>query len=153
MKKRIFEKESVIEAPARKVFDWHKTDDALEKLIPPGDPVSVGERNGSIKDDDTVVLKIGFGPFSMNWLARHQNYEEGRQFEDVQVEGPFAHWVHTHEVIPEDESRCRLRDHVEYAVPFGALGDFLFGWFVRRKLQSMFEYRHSVTREELENQD
>lgn len=150
MRKRTFEKESLIRASADEVFDWHKTEDALEKLIPPNDPVTVGERDGSVKDGDTVTLVIGFGPFEMEWLARHQNYEEGRQFEDVQVHGPFAHWVHTHEVIPEDEGSCRLRDHVEYAVPFGFIGDLLAGWFVRRKLRSMFEYRHSVTKQELE---
>lgn len=153
MRERTFRKESLIEANASDVFDWHKTKDALEKLIPPGDPVSVGERNGSIKNGDTVVLEIGIGPFTMEWLARHRNYEEGRQFEDVQVHGPFAHWVHTHEVIPENDSSCRLRDHVVYALPFGIIGDFFGNWFVRRKLQSMFEYRHKVTKAELETDE
>lgn len=150
MRKRVFEKESTINAPARDVFDWHKTEDALEKLIPPGDPVRVADRSGSIENGDTVTLEISPGPFTMEWLARHQNYEDGRQFEDVQVHGPFAHWVHTHEVIPVDEETCRLRDYVEYAVPFGFFGDLLAGWFVRWKLNNLFDYRHEVTRKELE---
>jgi ligand-binding SRPBCC domain-containing protein len=153
MTRRTFEKESRIKAPAQEVFDWHKTDEALEKLIPPSDPVSVKSRSGGIKDGATVTLRIQFlGPLGMDWIAHHQNYEEGRQFEDVQKSGPFKYWCHTHIVEPVDDEECLLRDHVEYELPFGWLADFLAGWFVRRKLQSMFDYRHQVTREELEGE-
>jgi len=151
MTRRTFEKESRIEASAQEVFDWHKTDEALEELIPPSDPVTVKSRSGGIQDGATVTLRIQFlGPLGMDWVARHRNYEEGRQFEDVQESGPFRSWCHTHEVEPIDDSTCRLRDRVEYELPFGWITDLLAGWFVRRKLQSMFEYRHDVTREELE---
>jgi hypothetical protein len=37
---------------------------------------------------------------------------------------------------------------VEYALPFGALGRWLGGWYVRRKLEKLFEYRHDVTARE-----
>lgn len=152
MIKRTFEASSVIEVPARDLFDWHKTEEALEKLIPPGEPVSVKSRTSGIQDGDVVTLRISFlGPIGMDWVAEHQNYREGRQFEDVQTSGPFAHWVHTHIVEELDETRSRLRDEVEYALPFGRLGDWLGNWFVRRKLESMFEYRHRVTREALED--
>jgi ligand-binding SRPBCC domain-containing protein len=149
MIKHSFEKSSVINAPAQDVFDWHKTEDALETLIPPGEPVSVKSRTGGIEDGDVVVLRISFlGPIGMDWVAEHRNYVEGEQFEDVQVSGPFAHWVHTHKVEPVDGKRSRLIDHVEYALPFGWLGDWLGNWLVTRKLESMFAYRHRVTREQ-----
>ncbi len=149
--KRTFEYSSIIDAPAQTVFDWHKTDEALETLIPPGDPVSVKSRTGGIRAGDVVVLRITLlGPIGMDWVAEHRHYEEGRQFEDVQTQGPFAHWVHTHIVDDLDEDRCRLRDEVEYALPFGRIGDWLSNWLVRRKLTSMFEYRHNITREATE---
>lgn len=150
MRKRVYEAESLIAVPAQELFDWHKREDAFEKLVPPGAPVTVADRNGNIKNGDTMTLEIGVGPFTIEWLARHQNYEDGRQFEDVQVHGPFAYWVHTHEVIPVDDRTSRLRDHVEYALPFGIVGDLLGGWFVRWRLRKMFDYRHRVTKEELE---
>jgi len=151
MIKRTFQKSSVIEAPAQDLFDWHKTKDALEKLIPPGEPVSVKSRTGGIEDGDVVVLRIRvLGPIGMDWVAEHQNYVEDQQFEDVQTQGPFAHWVHTHIVEGLDGRRSRLRDEVEYALPFGRVGDWLGNWLVRRKLESMFDYRHRVTKEALE---
>jgi hypothetical protein len=34
---------------------------------------------------------------------------------------------------------------VEYALPFGIFGRWVAGWYVRRKLEKLFEYRHQVT--------
>lgn len=149
--RRTFDKKSTIAAPAEHVFDWHKTDEALEKLIPPWAPVGVKSRSGGIRDGATVTLRLQLlGPLGTDWVARHQNYVEGKQFEDVQENGPFRHWVHTHSFEEKDAQRCVLHDHVEYELPFGRVADFLAGWFVRRQLESMFEYRHRTTKEILE---
>lgn len=147
-----FVKESEIAAPARAVFDWHKREQALERLTPPGDPVNVVSRTGGIDEPGSqVTLEIVlWGPLRVRWVAEHRDFEEGRMFQDVQVKGPFARWVHTHEMVPIDGERCLLRDRVEYALPGGWLGQLLGGWFVRRKLQRTFEHRHRVTREALE---
>jgi ligand-binding SRPBCC domain-containing protein len=149
--RRTFEKQSHISAPAQVVFDWHKSDEALEKLIPPGDPVTVKSRSGGIRNGATVTLRIQFlGPLGMDWVARHQNYQEGRRFEDVQESGPFAYWCHAHRTEPTGHNECLLTDHVEYELPMGRIGDLVAGWFVRRKLNSMFDYRHRVTKDALE---
>jgi hypothetical protein len=34
---------------------------------------------------------------------------------------------------------------VEYALPFGVLGRWIAGGYVRRKLEELFKYRHEVT--------
>jgi ligand-binding SRPBCC domain-containing protein len=66
-------------------------------------------------------------------------------FRDVQVRGPFARWDHTHRMIPDGPDASWLEDRVEFDLPAGALGNALGGWYVRRKLNRMFEYRHAVT--------
>jgi ligand-binding SRPBCC domain-containing protein len=38
---------------------------------------------------------------------------------------------------------------VEYALPFGFLGRWFGGWFVRRKLERLFRFRHEVTAREV----
>jgi len=75
----------------------------------------------------------------------HQEYEEDSYFSDLQVSGPFAYWKHTHSFEPDGPAACLLEDKVEYALPFGFLGRWLAGSFVRRKLEEMFKYRHAVT--------
>jgi hypothetical protein len=61
----------------------------------------------------------------------------------VQRKGPFAYWYHRHRFEPTARGTTLMTDEIEYAVPFGRLGEWLAGWFVRQKLQRMFDYRHN----------
>jgi ligand-binding SRPBCC domain-containing protein len=140
----VFEKRTRIPASARKVFAWHESADALRSLIPPRDPVRVVRQSGGVKDGAQVVLALGYGPFCLHWVAEHQNYLPGRQFTDVQKQGPFHLWEHTHTVLPDGPDACILIDHVEYELPFGVLGRLVLP-FVRWKLKGMFAWRHQVT--------
>lgn len=149
MKLHTFTYRSRIPAPAYAVFRWHARPDALEKLTPPWEQVSVLERSGGIQNGGRVALLVGDWPLQVRWVAEHFDYIEGRQFRDRQVSGPFAHWDHTHLVTPDGPDACWLEDRIEYALPFAPLGRLLAGWLVRRKLARLFEYRHRVTTEEV----
>jgi ligand-binding SRPBCC domain-containing protein len=148
MKTETFIRRSRIEAPAAEVYAWHALPGALERLTPPGERVIVIEKTGGIERGARVVLQFGRWPFRRRWVAEHQDFEEGKYFSDVQVSGPFAHWKHTHTFEPDGPSACFLEDRVEYALPFGFLGRWVAGWYVRRKLAKLFEYRHEVTARE-----
>ena len=145
MKTELFIHRSRIEAPAAEVYAWHTLPEALERLTPPGEHIEVIERTGGIERGARVVLRFGRWPFRQRWVAEHQDFEEGRYFSDVQVSGPFAYWKHTHTFEPDGPEACILEDRVEYALPFGLLGKMIAGKFVRRKIEEMFEYRHTVT--------
>lgn len=142
-------KTSEIPASAREVFAWHQTPDALPTLIPPWEPVTVEKPPASLRDGETAVLVIRQGPFRLRWVARHDSFldrgEQGGEFTDEQVSGPFARWVHRHVVRAVSPDRCVLEDRIEYALPLGPLGELFGGWLVRRKLTRMFEYRHQAT--------
>jgi hypothetical protein len=148
MKTEIFVRRSRIEASAAEVYAWHALPGALEALTPPGERVKVIEKTGGIEKGARVVLQFGRWPFQTRWVAEHQECEVGRFFSDVQVSGPFTYWKHTHTFIPDGPAACLLEDRVEYAVPFGALGRWAAGWYVRRKIAKLFEYRHGVTARE-----
>jgi ligand-binding SRPBCC domain-containing protein len=149
MKTEIFIRRSRINAPAAAVYAWHALPDALELLTPLGERVKIVEKTGGIERGARVVIQFGRWPFRCRWIAEHQNNEVGRYFSDVQVSGPFAYWKHTHTFEPDGPSACILEDHVEYALPFGALGRWLGSWYVRRRLKKLFEYRHEVTAREV----
>lgn len=138
-----------IDRPAEDVFRWHTRPGAFERLTPPWEPVALVARNTGVTNGSLAVLRRRFGPLSQYWVAEHRDYEEGRQFRDVQVSGPFAHWVHTHRVEPDGPSACYLEDHIEYVLPLGKVGRLGGGAFVRRKLERMFTYRHRILREDL----
>jgi uncharacterized protein (TIGR01777 family) len=133
---------------AQDLFAWHARPGAFERLAPPWDHITVEQRSG-ITDGERLIMAIHQGPLTLRWEALHQGYVEGQRFQDVQVRGPFARWVHTHRFIPLTDARSRLEDELDYALPFGWLGALLGGWFVRRMLTKMFNFRHDRTEADL----
>jgi ligand-binding SRPBCC domain-containing protein len=138
---------SRIQASAEELFRWHAEPGALERLTPPWEPVEVVERAPGIRAGDRGVLRVRLGPFRVRWVFEHRDYIQDRQFRDVQISGPFRRWEHTHLFTPDGPGACFLEDRIDYELPLGKLGNFLGGWFVRRKLQRLFAYRHRVTTE------
>lgn len=142
-------KSSEIAAHAHDVFAWHQSPHALKTLIPPWDRVTIEQSPTSLGNGAIAVLVLHTGPIKQRWVARHRDFldrgEEGGEFTDEQVSGPFASWVHRHIVRSTGPARCVLEDRIKYAVPLGWLGKTLAGWFVRRKLEKMFDYRHAAT--------
>lgn len=150
MNTKIFVKRSRINAPGSAVYDWHAQPGTLERLTPPGENVRVLEKSGGIEKGARVVLQMGRWPFRRKWVAEHGDYAVGRYFSDEQVSGPFAYWKHTHTFEPDGAAASILEDRVEYALPFGFLGRWFGGWYARRKIERLFDYRHDVTKKAFE---
>lgn len=144
MKTEIYHKRTRIPVPAEVLFNWHLQEGAFERLNPPWEPVQIVGRSGGIADEGTVELRVPIGPLQQRWISKHTGYVAGRQFQDVQIRGPFASCVHTHRVDPDGPDACYLDDKLEYRLPFGPLG-VLGRSFVAAKLNRMFAYRHQLT--------
>jgi ligand-binding SRPBCC domain-containing protein len=149
MKTETFIRRSLMPASAADVYAWHASPDALEKLTPPDEAVKVIEKAGGIERGARVVLEVGRWPLRRRWVAVHGDFQVGHFFTDRQVSGPFAFWTHRHSFLPQGDGSSILEDRVEYALPFGHVGQLLGGWFVRRKLEKLFQYRHEVTTREV----
>jgi uncharacterized protein (TIGR01777 family) len=143
-----FVKRSRIPAPAEEVFRWHTRPGALERLTPPWTTLEVIERTGGIENGARVAFKLPVGPTHVRWIAEHRDYVDGRQFRDVQIEGPFARWEHTHRFEPDGPSASHLEDRITYELPLGAVGA-IGGPFVRAMLDQTFTYRHATTAQDL----
>jgi uncharacterized protein (TIGR01777 family) len=146
-----FSKRTRIPVPSSALFDWHERQGALERLIPPWEQVEVVQRTGGIRDGARVVVSVPLAPLvRTRWLVEHRDYIEGRQFRDVQLQGPFAHWVHTHRIEPDGPDASTLEDSIDYALPLGPLGALFGGAIASAKLRRLFGYRHAVTAADLE---
>lgn len=140
-----FRAESILPAAAGDVFDWHTRPGAFERLQPPWDPAEVLERTGEgITPGTSVVVKVSVGGVSQRMQVEHTRLEPPTLFEDVQRKGPFARWIHQHRFRPEGEQETRLEDHLDYALPLGALGRTVAGGSVRSRLERLFAHRHRV---------
>lgn len=143
-----FVKESVLPTSVEAVFAFHERPDAFALLQPPWERVEIRTPPRSLEVGTRVELRTRVGPGWVTIVAEHVAYERNHRFEDIMVKGPFATWHHKH-LFFEHEAGCRLRDEIEYTLPFGWLGRIAEPLLVRPKLVKLFDYRHAVTRREV----
>jgi ligand-binding SRPBCC domain-containing protein len=130
-------------ADARRVFDFHADVRNLPRLTP--GPARILSASSPTREDDIQVIEIGIPPLAMRWRARIARIEPPRQIVDVQEQGPFRFWRHTHAVIPADGDAV-LVDIVEFRLLPGAFGRLIDGTVVAAALRALFVVRHARTR-------
>jgi len=88
----------------------------------------------------TIALFLGF---CTTWATEITHIRHLDYFVDEQRVGPFSLWHHEHhfQAIP---GGTRIRDIVHYKLPFGVIGDVLFGGLIKRQVHSLFAYRRDV---------
>lgn len=82
-------------------------------------------------------------PLRMHWTARIVEFAWHSHFADEQIRGPFARFRHRHGFAAERRSGTEgtlVLDHVEFALPGGAVGALLLGP-VGRQLERQFAWR------------
>lgn len=142
-----FVKESVIKASPERVFAFHELPDAIERLVPPWENVTIVQKADIAKVGSQAILEqkiLGIVP--SRWVAEHTVYDPPHLFEDIQISGPFASWRHRHIIEPHPEGAI-LRDEIEFEPPMSFIGDLAAPFLIVPKIEKMFEYRHQVTKE------
>jgi ligand-binding SRPBCC domain-containing protein len=138
------EREQVVRRPLGDVFHFFARAENLEQITPPWlrfrvlTPGPIAMAPGTLID---YRLRVHGVP--LRWRSRIELWEEERRFVDRQVNGPYPLWRHLHDFVPRGRDTC-VRDRVEYALPFGWLGNLAGGAFVRRDLARIFDYRQAA---------
>ena len=78
--------------------------------------------------------------FRASWVTEITQVQERKFFIDEQRFGPYRFWHHQH-ILSEKENGVEMRDIVSFKLPLGWPGNFLGGWFVKRQLKNIFNYR------------
>jgi uncharacterized protein len=142
--------ESLIDATPDEVFDWHERPGAFERLSPPWVDVRVLEREGGIQDGGRIVVEVHKGPLQLTGELVHRGYQHGRQFQDEQVKGPLAAYLHTHTFVPAETGGCRVQDEVKWEPPVRPALELLSGQMIHKELSRLFAFRHERLRNDLE---
>ncbi|MDF1811139.1 MAG: TIGR01777 family oxidoreductase [Verrucomicrobiales bacterium] len=145
-----FRKQTTIHVPAKELADWHLSKGAFRRLSPPWEKIRVGLEPEEITEGSRAEISMKAGPVWTNWIAEHRDVVPGKGFSDIQIDGPFAKWKHVHTFSEKDEQSCELIDEISYRMPFGIFGNIFGSGFVRSKLACTFQYRHAITKMDLE---
>ncbi len=76
----------------------------------------------------------------MHWKTLILEYQPPHLFVDEQAKGPYKFWRHRH-TFEATAKGTKVGDHVEYALPFGQLGEWAHALMVKKQLLGIFHYR------------
>lgn len=146
--------EATLDVPVSResLFAYHDAAGALERLLPPWEPVSIEQSDHSLQVGSEVRIRGSILGLPLRYVARHSQYDPPRSFQDVQAKGPLKFWCHDHRFEANGSNASRLIDHIEYALPAGTVGRWAGAGLLNRKLWQMFRYRHRVTHDDLSMQ-
>lgn len=143
-----FSAASVFPCSLAELYDWHSRPGALERLIPPWERTTVAARSGGIDPGGRVTMCMHVGPVPYLWRAHHIENRPYEYFRDIQAQGPFRRWVHTHSFSAAPEG-ARLEDHIDYALPAQSFFPWAGKLLVEPVLSRTFRYRHATLRDDL----
>ncbi len=143
IKQYVLERSTRIGRPLPEVFEFFSNAENLERLTPPElgfrirSPLPIEMRAGALID-----YTIRLYGLPVNWRTEITRWDPPISFEDTQLSGPYAKWVHTHRFVA-DGATTEMEDRVVYALPFGPLGRIAHP-LVKRQLKGVFDYRETV---------
>lgn len=141
-----FESDQFVSTSPDAVFAFFADARNLERLTPPStqlrmekeEPVEM--RRGAVIDYSLRVRGV-----RTNWRAMICAVESRKCFVDIQLIGPFVHWMHGHEFEKKDGG-VRILDRVEFSLPFAPLTNIALP-VVRHDIERLFKFRRRAIEE------
>lgn len=131
-----------IDAPARDCFDLSLCVDAhTASMSHFGERVIGGTERGVMGLGDSVTWKARHFGFSFTMTAQITEYDAPRRFVDEQVTGPFGRWWHEH-TFQETDDATIMTDIVEFASPFGPVGELVDAMVLTRYVRRLLTQRN-----------
>lgn len=90
----------------------------------------------------SYTVKPVFG-IPIFWMTEITHVKDKEYFIDEQRRGPYAFWHHTH-LFKSIPGGVEMTDLVHYRLPLGILGRLSHRLFVKKQLNSIFDYRFSA---------
>ena len=136
--------EQWVPQPKSKTFSFFKEARNLEKITPKFLKFKVlNQSTPEIQDGTKLNYLLSLHGIPVSWQSKITDWKPDDKFSDIQLKGPYSHWHHTHE-FEEKNGGTLIKDHVLYKVPFGIAGDLVAGKWIRKDLESVFNYRYKI---------
>lgn len=134
--------ELITPAPLRETFRIFEDPYNLARITPPWMAFEILTPDLTMREGLEIDYRFRWLGLPMSWKTRITAYEPPHLFVDEALKSPYALWRHRHE-FEETGRGTVVRDHVDYALPLGPLGDVAHALAVRKQVEEIFAYRQT----------
>jgi len=131
-------------------WDFFSTPNNLQKITPPSLAFTVTSKQDGQTAYAGQIIEYKVSPIAgipLYWMTEITHVKEKAYFVDEQRFGPYTLWHHQHH-FTVIEGGVVMKDIVHYKIPFWLLGDIANSLFVKRQLQTIFDYRFTAVEKE-----
>lgn len=149
MRTHVLERQQVIARPVGEVFAFFADPCNLELLTPRWMNFRIHTPTPiEMQEGVRIEYTIRWRGLALRWLTEIEEWRPGDRFVDVQREGPYRFWRHSHS-FSACHGGIEMRDFVQYALPLGPIGTIAHALLVRRDLEAVFDYRAQRIRQQM----
>jgi ligand-binding SRPBCC domain-containing protein len=139
-------KEQQLKCDIETAWDFFSSPHNLSKITPSDMGFTVTSDLGNEPIYEGMEIDYIVSPLlkiPMKWKTKITEVEFQKNFTDLQAKGPYKYWSHFHELEANDKG-VLVKDTVNYEMPFGILGIIAHKLIVKKKLESIFNYRYQI---------
>ena len=135
-------REQTVPAPRQKVWDYFCDPQNLNAITPPDMNFEILQgADAKMCPGQLIEYRVEFvRGIRSRWLTEIAHVRAGEYFVDEQRIGPYRFWYHEHG-FQDTPAGTRMTDRVTYVVPFGVLGDLVNTFWIRKRLEQIFDFR------------
>ena len=147
MTPHVLVRKTTIKVTIKEVFDFFSKAENLNHLTPPEVNFKfITQLPIEMKKGAVIDYKIKINGITFNWRTEITKWEPPFYFEDTQTKGPYKLWIHEHK-FAELNGNTEMTDTVNYLSPGGIFEFIPHNLIVKKKVESIFDYRKKVLSE------
>ena len=149
MKKEHYCKSSTFSVSIDRLWAWHLSPGAFERLMPPWQTLDPVDLPRIPEEGKRAIFDLRMGLLKKRWEALLGPFEPPHYFVDTQERGPFAEWRHEHRMKEAEAGKSILTDAIAFRLPAGLGAIPFFRNLGGKELERLFGFRHRRMAEDL----
>jgi ligand-binding SRPBCC domain-containing protein len=143
-------RQQTLDTTIEKAWDFFTKPENLKTITPGFMGFDIQSVSGPRELHAGQIIAYKVRPFlgiPFNWVTEITHARAPWFFVDEQRLGPFLFWHHKHYLEVSEEGKVIITDSVHYKVFWGFIGSLLNKLVVKKRLNTIFDYRTRVIKE------
>jgi len=145
--------EQFINASLEEVWDFMSSPKNLKEITPKHMGFDITSDNKEEKMYQGMIISYIVKPIlgiPTNWVTEITHVVDHKYFVDEQRIGPYKLWHHQH-ILEERDGGVYMKDIITYEPPMGFLGAIANSLFIKKQLNTIFDFRFKAVDEKFNN--